>query len=160
MSNKAWPLKKFFEEKSLNCSNVMFSNFLTFLTITCPSLSHALFYLYQTKSIFRPTSSYCISINYSSLVSLLQKKTDCTIFSKKIFTDASKGNLQVFGFSRKFRFKKFCKCFCTFKFIGSTAFQKFIICYNFRNFFLVHFFFITRYYIKYLDFCKFAIFCS
>ena len=135
MSNKAWPLKKFFEEKSLNCSNVMFSNFLTFLTITCPSLSHALFYLYQTKSIFRPTSSYCISINYSSLVSLLQKKTDSTIFSKKIFTDASKGNLQVFGFSWKFRFKKFCKCFCTFKFIGSTAFQKFIICYNFRNFF-------------------------
>ena len=63
---------------------------------------NALFYLYQTKSKFRPTSSHWISTFYSSLESLEHEKADCTIFAKKfcvdIFTDALKENFLNFSF--------------------------------------------------------------
>ena len=48
---------------------------------------NALFYLYQTKSIFRPTLDHWISTFYSSLKSLNQKKADCTILNKKFCID-------------------------------------------------------------------------
>ena len=83
------------------------SNFLAFLTNTCHSLKayclNALFYPFQNKSIFIPTSSHLISKLYSSLESLQQKQADCTIFAKKFCTDfctdACKGNLHIFSFS-------------------------------------------------------------
>ena len=80
------------------------SNFLTFLNNTCSSheaqsgafiptawvLSHtalnALFYLYPTKSIFRPTSGHWILTFYSSLEDFEQMEADCTIFANKLCT--------------------------------------------------------------------------
>jgi len=53
----------------------------------CPN---PLFYLYPTKSIFRPTFGHWISTFYSSMKSLEQKKADCTIITKNFSTDFCK----------------------------------------------------------------------
>ena len=44
---------------------------------------NALFYLYQTKSIFRPASGHWILTLHGYFVSFEQKEADCTIFVKK-----------------------------------------------------------------------------
>ena len=66
-----------------------------------PCLS-AIFYLYQTKSLFRPTFGYWITTFYSSLESLEQKKADCTIFAMKFCinfcTNVFKRNFHIFSF--------------------------------------------------------------
>ena len=43
---------------------------------------NAIFCIYPTKSILRPTSGHRISTFYSSLESLEQEEADCTIFAK------------------------------------------------------------------------------
>ena len=61
------------------------------------------FFLYQTKSLFWPTSSCQIVIKCSFLESLWHKKTNCTSFARKklqIFCKQPvKGNLHIFSFS-------------------------------------------------------------
>ena len=52
-------------------------------------------------------------------------------------------------------FFKIANVFCLFEFSGSRAFQKSIICYNLRNFFLRIFCFVTWFRKKYYNFCKF-----
>ena len=129
----------------------------------CPSPQayclNTLFYLFQTKSIFRPTSSHWISTFYSSLESPYQKQPDCTTFAKKFCTDfcTAKHLKEICKFSvfleYTFRLFKICR----FKFARSRDFQKCIFFCNLRNF-LHNFCFLTKYRNKYLDFCKFVIF--
>ena len=129
------------------------STFLAFLTNTCPSIKDtrwAIFCLspsgilpkclYQTKSISRPTYSHWILTFYSSMESLLQRQADCTICAKKFCIDFGQMPLNgicTFSFFLEFtdRVKKNFKCFCTFEFAWSRAFQKCKIRWNLRNFF-------------------------
>ena len=90
----------------LGCSNfwlfnlVDADNFIPTAWVYCLNTS---FYLYQTKSKFRPTFSHWISTFYSFLESLHHKEADFTTSAKKFFvdfcTDALKGNMHNFSFS-------------------------------------------------------------
>ena len=134
----------------LGCLNV-----LTFLTNTCPSLKAkswtfipaawvlrhtvkmaCMFYWYQTKSLFRPTTCQWILIFYSSLKSLYQKPSRLHNFCKENLHRRLKWEFANFQFFLNTHLDfKFCKFFCTFKFAGSSAFQKYIFCGNLCIFF-------------------------
>ena len=77
-------------------------NFLTFLTITCPSLKAQSGAFIPTAWVLMHTAGHWILTYISSLESLKQEKADCTNFAKKfcIFfcTDAFKENLHIFSF--------------------------------------------------------------
>ena len=96
------------------------------------SCLYTLFYLYQTKSIFRPTS---MDFNIVQLFGKpITKVNRLHNFCKEIYTDfctgAFKGNLHIFSFflNTHLGFSKFSKCFCQFKLARSRCFQKCIIC--------------------------------
>ena len=110
------------------------SNFLTFLTITCPllkskswvfipaALSRQACMLFQTKFKFRPTSSHWISTFYRSSESLQHKEADCSISAKKFCVDFC---------TDAFRFEKFCKYLSYFNLLNQRLLKNvwfFIVC--------------------------------
>ena len=105
---------------------------------------NTLFYLHQTKSIFRPTSSPFLALWLANNKSK-QIAEFCQNILPQVFAQTHLKGICTFSvfLDYTFRFSKFCKCFCIFEITGL-----------FKNvyFFAISAFFIHTFFASELDF--------